>query len=189
MKNIFLLLAASVVSAVSFGQTWSVDKAHSQLGFSITHLGISDIGGAFRSFDSKITASKEDFSDASIELTAEVGSINTGNDQRDGHLKSPDFFDAAKYPAFSFKSKSFTKVQGKQYKLTGDLTLHGVTKPVVLNATLNGTTTNPMSKKNMAGFTITGVIKRTDFGIATSFPAAMLSDDVKLIANTEFAKD
>jgi len=189
MKPFFLLLTASVVSAVSFGQTWSVDKAHSQLGFSITHLTIAEIGGAFRSFDSKMTASKEDFSDASIELTAEVGSVNTGNDQRDGHLKSPDFFDAAKYPSFSFKSKSFTKVQGKQYKLAGDLTFHGVTKPIVLDVTLNGTTVNPMSKKVMAGFTITGVIKRTDFGVATSFPAAMLSDDVKLVVNTEFAKD
>lgn len=189
MKNIFLLLAAFVISAVSFGQTWSVDKAHSQLGFSITHLSISEIGGAFRSFDSKITSSKDDFSDASIELTAEVASVNTGNDQRDGHLKSPDFFDAAKYPSFTFKSKSFTKVKGKQYKLAGDLTFHGVTKPVVLDVTLNGTTVNPMSKKTMAGFAITGIIKRSDFGIATSFPAAMLGDEVKLIANAEFAKD
>lgn len=189
MKNIFLLLAASVISAFSFGQTWSVDKAHSQLNFGITHLGIAEVGGAFRSFDSKITASKDDFSDASIELTAEVGSVNTGNDQRDNHLKTPDFFDAAKYPTLSFKSKSFTKVQGNKYKLAGDLTFHGVTKPVVLDVTLNGTTVNPMSKKAMAGFTITGIIKRSDFGVAASMPAAMLSDDVRLTANTEFAKD
>ena len=189
MKKFVLLVSAAVISVVSFGQTWSVDKAHSQLNFSVTHLSIADIGGAFRSFDSKITASKDDFSDASIELTAEVGSVNTGNDQRDNHLKTPDFFDAAKYPTLVFKSKSFTKVQGKKYKLAGDLTFHGVTKPVVLDVTLNGTTTNPMSKKATAGFTITGVIKRSDFGVAASMPAAMLSDEVRLVANTEFAKD
>jgi polyisoprenoid-binding protein YceI len=189
MKNTFLLLSALALSGATFAQTWSVDKAHSQLNFGISHLSISEIDGSFRSFDSKITASKEDFSDAVIELTAETGSVNTGNDQRDAHLKTPDFFDAAKYPAFSFKSKSFTKVKGKQYKLAGDLTFHGVTKPVVLDVVLNGTTTNPQSKKLVAGFHITGVIKRSDFGVATGMPTAMLGDEVTLIANTEFTKD
>jgi len=189
MKNTFLLLSAMTLSAVSFSQTWTVDKAHSQLNFGISHLSISEIGGSFRSFDSKFVSTKDDFSDAVIELTAETGSVNTGNDQRDAHLKTPDFFDAAKYPAFTFKSKSFTKVAGKQYKLAGDLTFHGVTKPVVLDVTFNGTTTNPQSKKLVAGFHISGIIKRTDFGIATGFPTAMLGDDVALSANTEFVKD
>jgi len=189
MKNVLLLSSALVLSAVSFGQTWTADKAHSQLNFGISHLSISEIDGSFRSFSSKFTASKEDFSDAVIELTAETGSINTGNDQRDAHLKTPDFFDATKYPTLSFKSTSFTKVGAKKYKLTGDLTLHGITKPVVLDVVLNGTTTNPQSKKLLAGFHITGVIKRTDFGIAAGFPAAMLGDEVTLSANTEFAKD
>jgi len=189
MKNTLVLLSALALSNLTFAQTWSLDKAHSQLNFGISHLSISEIDGSFRSFDSKFTASKDDFSDAVIELTAETGSVNTGNDQRDAHLKTPDFFDAAKYPAFSFKSKSFTKVTGKQYKLTGDLTFHGVTKPVVLDVVLNGTTTNPQSKKLMAGFHITGVIKRSDFGVATGMPTAMLGDEVTLSVNTEFAKN
>ncbi|MBS1566163.1 MAG: polyisoprenoid-binding protein [Bacteroidetes bacterium] len=189
MKKTLLLSAAALFTLVSFGQTWSVDKAHSQLNFSVTHLGIAEVGGGFRSFDSKITSSKDDFSDATVELTAEVSSINTGNDQRDNHLKSPDFFDAAKFSTLTFKSKSFTKAGGKKYKVTGDLTLHGVTKTVTLDATLNGTTVHPMNKKTIAGFTFTGIIKRSDFGVAPSMPAAMLADDVKLMASGEFAKD
>lgn len=189
MKKITFITAALLVSAVTFAQTWSVDKAHSRLAFGVTHLGISEITGNFKSFDSKITSSKEDFSDAVIELTADVSSINTDNEQRDGHLKSPDFFDAAKFSTFSFKSNSFKKVSGKQYKLAGDLTLHGITKPVVLDVVFNGTTVNPMSKKTLAGFKITGIIKRSDFAIGASFPAPMLSDEVALTANTEFSKD
>jgi polyisoprenoid-binding protein YceI len=189
MKQSAIIAAFLVFSVATFAQTWSVDKAHSRLGFGVTHLGIAELNGSFRNFDSKITSSKDDFSDAVIELTADVNSINTENEQRDGHLKGPDFFDAAKYASFTFKSTSFKKVSGKKYKLIGDLTLHGVTKPVVLEATLNGTTTNPMSKKTMAGFHITGTIKRSDFGVAASMPAAMLSDEVVLQANTEFSKD
>jgi polyisoprenoid-binding protein YceI len=188
MKRITLLAAAIVLTATAFSQTWTADKAHSQLGFGITHLTISEIDGSFKSFDSKFTASKDDFSDAVIELSADVNSVGTGNDQRDTHLKSPDFFDAAKFATLTFKSTSFVKTGTKQFKLTGDLTLHGVTKSVVLDVVLNGTVTDPMSKKTKAGFKITGVIKRSDFGIATSFPSAMLSDEVLLTANTEFIK-
>ncbi len=189
MKRIILIATAMALSAATFAQTWTVDKAHSQLGFVIPHLGISEIGGSFARFDSKFTSSKDDFSDAVIELTAETGSIYTGNDQRDNHLKSPDFFNAAQFSTITFKSKSFTKVSDKQYKLTGDLTLHGVTKPVTLDVVFNGTTTHPMNKKTVAGFRITGSIKRADFGIGAAMPPAMLGDDVAIVANTEFTKD
>ena len=188
MKRITLLASALVLAASAFSQTWSADKVHSRLGFGVTHLTISEIDGSFKNFDSKVTASKDDFSDAVIELSADVNSINTDNDQRDTHLKSPDFFDAAKFSTLTFKSTGLAKTGAKQYKLTGDLTLHGVTKSVVLDVVYNGTTTNPMSKKTIAGFKITGTIKRSDFGIATSFPAAIVSDEVVLTANTEFVK-
>ena len=188
MKRITLLAAALVLTATAFSQTWTADKAHSRLGFGVTHLTISEIDGSFKNFDSKFTASKDDFSDAVIELSADVSSINTENEQRDNHLKSPDFFDAAKFSTLTFKSTSFKKIGAKQYKLAGDLTLHGVTKPVVLDVVLNGTATNPMSKKTVAGFKITGVIKRSDFDLGASFPAMMLSDEVTLTANTEFVK-
>ena len=190
MKKITLIAAAVLVLAAgSFAQTWSVDKAHSNVGFSINHLSVSDITGNFKTFDAKITATQPDFSDAAFEFTADVNSINTNNEQRDAHLKTPDFFDAAQYGTISFKSTSVTKTGAKTFKVTGDLTFHGVTKSVTLVAVLNGTTVNPQSKKPLAGFKVTGTIKRTDFGIAAKFPAAMLGDDVALVANGEFSKD
>jgi polyisoprenoid-binding protein YceI len=188
-QNTLLAALLLFVSVTTFGQTWSVDKAHSRLGFGITHLTIAELGGTFKSFDAKITAAKPDFSDAAVELTADVNSIDTDNEQRDGHLKSADFFDVAKFPTFTFKSNSFKKVSDKNYKVTGDLTLHGVTKPVTLDVVYNGTTTHPMSKKTLAGFKISGIIKRSDFGIATGMPAGMLSDEVALAAGLEFTKE
>ena len=189
MKKVTIVFAALMLSAAANAQSWSIDKGHSRVGFAITHLTINEIDGDFKSFDGKITSSKADFSDASIEFTADVNSINTDVEARDNHLKSPDFFDAAKNPTLTFKSTSFKKEGGKDYKVTGNLTLHGITKEVTLKAVLVGTTTNPMSKKEMAGFRITGNFKRTDFGIGASMPEAMLSEKVELIANTEFSKD
>jgi polyisoprenoid-binding protein YceI len=190
MKKIILSAAALFLLATAgFSQTWNWDKPHSQLNFGITHMGISEIDGTFSDVTAKITSSKDDFSDAVVELTADVNSINTGVEQRNNHLKSPDFFDAAKFGTLTFKSTSFKKTSGKNYEVAGDLTFHGVTKPVVLKATFNGTVVNPQSKKTVAGFKVTGTIKRMDFGIATGFPATMLSDEVALNANAEFVKD
>jgi polyisoprenoid-binding protein YceI len=189
MKKITAITAAFLLFAgASFAQDWNWDKAHSQLTFSIVHLGINDISGSFGTVSAKVTSSKDDFSDAAIELTADVNSISTGNEQRNNHLKSADFFDAAQFGTLTFKSTSFKKVSDKSYKLTGDLTFHGVTKPVVLDAIYNGTITNPQSKKPTAGFKVTGSINRKDFGIAPSFPSAAVSDDVKLVANAEIVK-
>jgi polyisoprenoid-binding protein YceI len=190
MKKITFLAAALILSLSSvFAQTWNWDKPHSQLNFGITHLSISEIDGTFGSVTATMIASKEDLSDAVIELNADVNSLNTGNEQRNTHLKSPDFFDAAQYGSLTFKSNSFKKVSGKNYKLAGDLTFHGVTKPVVLDVVFNGTVVNPQSKKTVAGFKVIGVIKRSDFGLGGQFPVAMLSDEVKLNANAEFVKD
>jgi polyisoprenoid-binding protein YceI len=189
MKKIILSTAALLfTTAAVFAQSWSMDKAHSQVFFGITHMGINTITGTFGTASATLTASKDDFSDASVEFSADINSLNTGNEQRNAHLKSPDFFNAAQYGTLTFKSTSFKKVDDKNFQVTGDLTLHGVTKSVTLNATFNGTTVNPQSKKTIAGFKVTGTIKRTDFGIATGFPAAMLSDEVALDANTEFVK-
>lgn len=168
--------------------TWSLDKAHGKLGFTVTHLGVSDVEGWFKTFDAKVTSSKEDFSDAIAEMTADVNSINTDNEQRDKHLKSPDFFDVAKYPAITFKSTTFKKVADKNYKVTGDLTMHGITKTVELDAICR-IGTNPMSKQTIAGFKITGMIKRSDFGIGTSMTSALISDEVSIVANVEFIKN
>lgn len=182
-------MIALLVSATTFAQTWSLDKAHSKVGFNITHLMISTVDGSFKNVDAKITSSKEDFSDAVIELTADVASIDTDNEKRDEHLKGPDYFDAAKFATLTFKSKSFKKVGDKKYKLAGDLTLHGVTKPVELDVVFGGVIDHPYTKKKVAGFKVTGVIKRSDFGISPGTPSSMLSDEVTLAAATEFNKD
>ncbi len=189
MKKITIAAAALLLSANTFAQSWSIDKAHSRIGFGIIHLGINEVDGSFTSFEGKISNAKPDFNGAEIEFSAETNSINTGVEARDKHLKSPDFFDAEKNPKVSFKSTSFKKEKGKTYKMTGNLTMHGVTKSVTLTATLVGTATNPMSKKEMAGFRITGKVNRAQFGIGPSMPAAMLSEDVTITANTEFSKD
>jgi polyisoprenoid-binding protein YceI len=189
MKKLSFLAGALFIVASSFGQTWSLDKSHAKLGFSVTHLLVSDVEGTFKKIDVKLTSANADFTDAQIELTADVYSVNTDNDQRDTHLRSADFFDVEKTPTITFKSKSLTKVEGKNYKLAGDLTFHGVTKPVVLDVVFNGTAIHPYTKKTVAGFKITGIIKRTDFAFGSKFPEAVLSDEVAIRANAEFIKD
>ncbi len=166
---------------------WTIDKSHSKLNFSVSHLMVSDVDGSFKDFDAKITTSKEDFSDAVVSITADVNSINTGIDKRDTHLKSADFFDATKYPKMTFISKTFKKIDDKNYKVTGDLTMHGITKTVVLNAFAR-TGTNPMSNKSVVGFKVTGEIKRLDFGIGTGSPKSMIGDEVAIVANLEVEK-
>ena len=188
MKKVTIVLSALVLSAFAAVSAWKSDKAHSRLGFSITHLGIADISGSFKNFDVTVNASKEDFSDATFELTAEVGSINTDIEMRDNHLKTADFFDAEKYPTMTFKSTSLKSAGKNKFKLTGDLTLHGVTKPVTMDLLYRGTVENPMSKTPTAGFQLTGTLKRSDFGIGEKFPAPMLSDEVQIKADGEFAK-
>jgi polyisoprenoid-binding protein YceI len=193
MKRLTLLFAVVATALFAFKPveqaTWEADKAHSKLGFVVTHLMVSDVEGSFKNFSSKVTGSKEDFSDAVVELTADVASVNTDNDQRDAHLKGADFFDAAKYPTLTFKSTSVKKVSTNKYKVAGNLTFHGVTKPITLDATLRGVTVNPMNKKQIAGFKVAGTIKRSDFNFGSKYPGAMLSDEVTLNANTEFVKN
>lgn len=178
-----LLFSFSIIEQA----TWSLDKDHAKLSFTLTHLMVSDVEGWFKTFDAKVTSSNEDFSDAVAEMTADVNSINTDNEQRDKHLKSPDFFDVVKYPAITFKSKTFKKVNDTNYKVTGDLTMHGITKTVELNAICK-IGTNPMSKQTIAGFKITGIVKRSDFGIGASMGSALIGDEISIVANAEFIK-
>jgi len=190
MKKATIIAALLIASAATtFAQTWNVDKAHSRVGFTFTHLQIAELGGTFNSIDGKLTSAKPDFSDASVEFSADINSISTGSEQRDNHLKTADFFDAEKFPKLTFKSTSWKKVADKKYKVTGDLTMHGVTKPVTLDVVLGGVGTHPQTKKPIAGFKITGTIKRTDFGVSPSTPSMFVSDDVNLNATTEFAQE
>lgn len=188
MKKLFLVATAFItLSAFTYIEgTWKNDSSHSQLGFTVTHLGINDVSGTFNDFDVAVNSSKPDFSDATFELTAKTASIDTRVEARNNHLKSADFFDVAKYPELTFKSTSLKKNGKDKYKLSGNLTLHGITKPVTMNLKYRGVTQNPMSKATTAGFQLDGVIKRSDFNVGPGFPAPMLSDEVRIKADGGF---
>lgn len=183
--SLFVALATTVFAQ---GSTWTLDKAHAKMTFTVTHLMISEVDGVFKSFDAKITSSKPDFSDATFELWANLKEVTTNNGGRDGHLQKEDMFDTAKDSTMTFKSTSISKVADKKFKLKGDLKLKGVTKTVELDLTLIGTTVNQRSKKNLAGFKASGIIKRTDFGVG-GMPSAVVSEEVELRASGEFVQN
>ena len=179
------IAALMLVSAGAMAQAWTVDKAHAKLGFSITHLMISDVDGSFRTYEASITSSKDDFSDAVFDISADIAGINTDNENRDKDLQSEGFFNAAAFPKLTFKSTSFTKVEGNKYKLVGNITIKGVTKPIEMNVVVNG----PIDRrgKKVIGVKVTGTFKRTDFGVGKP-GGAMVSEEVTIIANGEFVK-
>ena len=192
MKKLTLLagLAFGLLSFVPTGATsWGIDAVHSRVGFSINHLGINDVLGYFTKYESIVLSSKEDFSDAVFEFSAESGSVTTGFDGLDGHLKQPDMFDVAAHPRLSFKSTSVTKKDDKNFEVKGDLTLHGVTKAITLKAVKSAAIVHPMTKKTVVGFKLSGVINRKDFKVGVDLPGAIASEEVTIIANTEFAKN
>jgi polyisoprenoid-binding protein YceI len=187
----FILLGAAVLSLSAFdtiNPTWKADPPHSQLGFTVTHFGINDISGTFNDFQTTVSSKKPDFSDARFELTAKTASVDTRVEARNNHLKSADFFDVEKYPALTYTSTSIKKTGRNHYKLTGNLSLHGITKPVTTDLVYKGTTINPMSKKQTVAFQITGAIRRSAFGIGEKFPEAVISDEVRIKADGEFAQ-
>lgn len=169
---------------------WTIDPLHSEIGFKVKHLVISTVSGKFNSFDGTIESEKEDFTDAKIRFSADIDSISTGNEQRDGHLKSPDFFDAPTHPKLTFESTSFAR-KGDDYVLEGNLTLRGVTKPITLNVEFGGVQQD-MYGRTVAGFEISGKIKRLEYGLqwnaVTEAGGVVVSDDVKLLANVEVVK-
>ena len=190
MKKLFSLLIVAFLSTSLFAQTkWNADPMHSKLTFSVTHMGISDVDGLFNKFTASATATKADFSDAVFELSVDVPSINTQVEMRDNHLRSADFFEVETYPSMTFKSTSITKVSRNKYKLTGNLTLRGITKPVTMDLWYRGTNVDDKTKKSTSGFQLTGIIKRSDFNVGTKFPAPVLSDEVKIKADGEFISE
>jgi polyisoprenoid-binding protein YceI len=189
MKKIFILLASAFLyTAASAQTTWTVDKAHSNVKFTATHLMLSDVDGVFKSYDATVTSAKPDFSDAKFQISIQTASVTTDNDQRDKHISSDAFFDVAKFPTLTFNSTAITKTSDKHYKLTGNLTLHGVTKPATFDLWYRGTVVNPANKADDAGFQLTGTIKRSDFTFGASIPNAIVSDEIVIKANGEFGK-
>ena len=196
MKKLLITAAISLyMISVNAQVNWKVDGSHSKLGFSVTHLMVSETEGKFKVYEGSVNSKSEmDFTDAKIEFTADVASINTEDDKRDGHLKSADFFDAAKYPKITFKSISM-KQSGKSkttYILTGDLTMHGVTKKVTLTAVGASKVMKDPYGNIKNGFKVTGTLNRKDFGLtwnmALESGGVIVSDEVKIDINIELNK-
>ena len=188
MKKQLFLITLLIYSFMGFAQNWKSDSDHSRLSFITTHMLISDVSGVFKSFEASIQASKEDFSDAVFELVVDVKSINTEIEKRDNHLRSADFFDVEKYPTLSFKSTKLEKAGENTYKMSGNLTMHGITYPVTLTLQYRGSIENPNTKKTTAGFQVMGKVKRSDFNIGPKFSNNIISDEVMIKAGGEFQK-
>lgn len=172
--------------------TYKIDAAHSEINFKIKHLMIASVTGNFTNFNATLESEIDSFENASISFSAQIDSINTNNAQRDGHLKSADFFDAAQFPTLSFTSSSFTKKNDEEFELVGNLTIKGITKPVTLAVEYGGTTTD-FYGQTKAGFDITGKISRKEFGLTwdavTEAGNVVVSDEVKLMLSVQMIKE
>ena len=164
MRKMILAAAALVLlSGAARATEYEIDAAHTQVGFKAKHV-TGKVPGRFTKFSGSFTYDAKNPKAWKAEATIDASSINTDNDKRDGHLKSPDFFDTAKFPEITFKSTKITDLKAGHAKLHGDLTMHGVTKPVVLDLEIGGVDKDPWGNEN-AGFSATGTINRKDFGI------------------------
>lgn len=143
---------------------WSLDPAHSEVRFGITHLAISRVTGKFHDYDASVTMDPDDLSSLSVDATVRIESIDTGNEKRDDHLRSADFFDASNHPEMRFVSNEITNVNGNTFQMKGDLMIRGTTKPVVFETELLGTAVDNEGRQR-AGFTAATTINRKDFGL------------------------
>lgn len=189
MRKINTLFALLLLATGAIAQTtWTLDKNHTKIGFVVTHMAVSEVEGHFNDFEGTIVSKAEDFNGAEVNFTAKTASIDTDVEKRNDHLKSPDFFDVAKYPDIKFKG-TLVKDAGK-YKLKGDFTMHGVTKPVEFDVTYGGQIDTGRGKK--AGFKLTGKINRQDYGLtwANKVPTGELvvSDEVEIVCKIEADK-
>ncbi|MGX5688074.1 YceI family protein [Arcticibacter tournemirensis] len=192
MKKIILFAVVLLLNTGLFAQTkWTADKVHSTVKFSVSHLVISEVEGQFKNFEGTIASKSADFNNSAITFNIDVKSIDTENSDRDKHLLGPDFFDADKYPQMAFKSTSFKKLSGNKYLLTGNLTLHGVTKPVKFNVTYGGTAKDGYGNTK-AGFKASTVINRFDYNLKwnalTEAGGATVGKDVTIELKLEFAQ-
>jgi polyisoprenoid-binding protein YceI len=170
---------------------WVLDPTHSELGFKIKHLMISNVSGSFKAFQAEVQTEETDFTTAQISLAAEMASITTNNEQRDTHLRTSDFFEVDKYPELSFKSTRIEKVDADTFNIYGDLTLKGITRPVKLVAEYNGVTKDPWGGER-AGFVITGKINRSEWGVnfnsILETGGVALGEEVKINSEIQLVK-
>lgn len=185
MKKALLLSSVCVITFNVSAQTtrWDIDPTHSQVTFTATHLLITEVTGNFKQYNGNVLSDKADFSDAKVDFSIKVNSINTDNEMRDGHLKSDDFFNAAKFPEINFKGKQMKAAGKGKFKLTGDLTIRDVTKTITLDVVYAGTTKDPWGNTK-AGFKITGKINRFDYGLKwntlTEAGGAVVGQDIEI---------
>jgi polyisoprenoid-binding protein YceI len=171
--------------------TWQLDGSHSSIGFSVKHLMIATVKGSFAKFDVSFTGQENDLSKATVTAKIDASSIDTGNGQRDGHLRSADFFDVEKFPQISFVGKKIVGNPFGEFKLVGDLTIRDVTKEVTLDATFEGRAKDPWGNSRL-GYAAKGKINRSDFGLtwnqALEAGGVMVSEEVKIAIEASFVK-
>ena len=172
--------------------TWKLDPAHSELLFKVKHLMITNVKGEFRSFDAQIVSNGNGFEGAQVKLGIDTTSVFTNNEDRDAHLRSADFFDTDKHPEMTFESSEMKKTDEETYKLIGTLTMKGVSKPVELDVEFGGTMTDPYGQEK-AGFSLSGVLNRKDWGLnwnaALETGGVLVSDEVRLSAEVQFVRE
>ena len=171
---------------------WILDPSHSEVEFKVKHMMISNVSGKFTKFDASVETEGEDFMTAKVNFTAEVNSISTGADQRDEHLRGADFFEAGKYPQMIFTTTKYENVDNDgSYEVYGDLTIHGVTKTIKLDAEFGGVIKDPWGNTR-AGITVSGKINRKDFGLTwhgvTETGSLIVSEEVRIHVGLEFVK-
>ena len=190
--NKLILSAALTLSSLSFASTWEIDTAHAAANFSVKHLTISTVNGTLGDVTGKVEVDDKDVTKSKIEASVDVKGINTKQSKRDDHLRSPDFFDVEKFPAVIFKSTKIEKGEGSKLKITGDLTMHGVTKPVVLDGELTAEVANPFSAAKTRGFSGSTTINRKDFGLtwnkALESGGVIVGEEVKVSIEAEVVK-
>ncbi|CAO3402536.1 YceI family protein [Azospirillum palustre] len=184
------LFAATAVGAVSpaFAApvSYKIDPAHTAVAFIVNHVGFSNVIGRFNTVGGDISFDKDAVEKSTVSVTIDTTSVDTNHAKRDEHLRSPDFFNAKEFPKMTFKSTKIEKTGDKTGKLHGDLTMLGVTKPVVLDVTFNKDGVSPASKLETAGFSARGTVKRTEFGMKYGAPA--IGDDIQLLIEIEAVK-
>jgi polyisoprenoid-binding protein YceI len=170
---------------------WAIDATHTEIGFKVKHMMFTNVSGKIVKYNASVETDGDEFSNAVIEFTADVDSVTTGSNDRDAHLLSPDFFDATKFPKMNFTATLLEKVDDADFRLTGDLTLHGVTRSIKLEAEFGGLMKDPWGNIK-AAFSITGKINRKDFGLiwnaALETGGVLVSEEVKIIAEVQLIK-
>ena len=181
------VLAITAPAALAQTATWVPDKAHCEVNFSIVHLSLANVRGRFGNIGGTLVLDQSDITKSKVSMTIDVTTVDTGVAFRDADLKSAHFFDVAQYPTATFVSTSFKK-NGSRLEITGNLTLHGVTKPVVLQVEGPNGPVAGMDHKPHIGFSATTTIDRTAFGIGKNYPAAMIGDTAELSIDLDLAK-